>query len=210
LVNIWEIKEIKKVKVFIDNEKIEGEIIDVDKWGKMLIAVPPETKIIPVELGKRGEIFLKKNGIEFFISGKIFSQGIERMLFLPETDVLSEKRKKERFETPFIKCLLTKISGKFRKEVITGDILNISFSGAKIETNTLLDKNFTYELKTDFTIDRKSYSFTAKCKPVYTKKMRNVYFCGLEFIEMDYLSLENLKKYIKALSHQLKKDALNY
>jgi S-adenosylmethionine hydrolase len=81
LVKIWEIKEIKKVKVFIDNEKIEGEIIDVDKWGKMLIAVPPETKIIPVELGKRGEIFFEKNGIEFFISGKIFSQGIERMLF---------------------------------------------------------------------------------------------------------------------------------
>ena len=210
MVNIREIKEIKKVKVFIDNEKIDGEIIDIDNWGKMLISVPLKTKTIPVELGKRGEIFFEKNGIEFFISGRVFSQGIERILFLPETDILSERRKKERFETPFIKCLLIKILGKFRKEIITGNILNISFSGVKIETNTPLDKNFTYELKTEFIIDHKNYSFNAKCKPVYTEKMRNVFICGLEFIEIDYLSSENLKKYIKALSHQLKKDALNY
>jgi hypothetical protein len=210
LVNLWEIKEIKKVKVFIDNEKIDGEIIDIDKWGKMLISVPSGIRTIPVELGKRGEIFFEKNGIEFFISGKVFSQGIKRILFLPETDILSEKRKKERFETPFIKCVLKKISGRLRKEIITGNILNISFSGVKIETNTSLDKNFTYELQTDFIIDHKNYSFSAKCKPVYTKKMRNVFICGFEFIEIDYLSFENLKKYIKELSHQLKKDALNY
>ncbi|HOK56543.1 MAG TPA: PilZ domain-containing protein [bacterium] len=207
---IEDVREIKKVKIFIDNEKIDGEIIDIDKWGKMIISVPHRTKTIPVELGKRGEIFFEKNGLEFFISGKIFSQGIERMLFLPETDILTEKRKKERFETPFIKCILTKIPYKFHKEVIIGNIIDISFSGTKVETPIALNINFFYELKTDFIINRKSYSFSVKCKPKYINKKRNIFFCGLEFTEMDYFSLENLKKYIKELAHQLKRDALNY
>ncbi|MFN4228019.1 MAG: PilZ domain-containing protein [Candidatus Ratteibacteria bacterium] len=210
MVNIDTLKEIKKVVVFIDNEKINGEIIDVDKWGKMIISVPQIKKTIPVELGKRGEIFFDKNGIEYFISGKIFSQGTERMVFLPETDILTEKRRKERFETPFIKCDLIRFSGRFRKETIKGNIINISLSGAKIETNVPLIENSIYELRSNFVIGHKNYFFSAKCKTIYSKKLRNVFLIGLEFIEIDYFSQENLNIYIKHLLNQLKKDALNY
>ncbi|MCM8810439.1 MAG: hypothetical protein NC917_02180 [Candidatus Omnitrophica bacterium] len=210
MVNIDTLKEIKKVIVFIDNEKIRGEIIDIDKWGKMIVSVPQIKKTIPVELGKRGEIFFEKNGIEYFVSGKIFSQGVERIFFLPETDVLTEKRKKGRYETPFIKCDLIKFLGKFRKEIIPGNIINISYSGVKVETNMPLIENFIYELRTNFVIEHKNYFFSAKCKTIYSKKLRNVFLNGLEFIEIDYFSQENLNIYIKYLLNQLKKDALNY
>ncbi|MCM8785023.1 MAG: PilZ domain-containing protein [Candidatus Omnitrophica bacterium] len=210
MVSIDTLKEIRKVSVFIDNEKINGEIIDIDKWGKMIISVPQIKKTIPVELGKRGEIFFEKDGVEYFISGKIFSQGTTRMIFLPETDILTEKRRKERFETPFIKSDLIKLSGRFHKEIITGNIINISLSGVKIETNIPLIENSIYELRTTFVIAHKSYFFRAKCKSIYSKKMRNVFLSGLEFIEIDYFSQENLNKYIKYLLNQLKKDALNF
>ncbi|MCX7917133.1 MAG: PilZ domain-containing protein [bacterium] len=207
---IKDLKEIKKVKIFIDNEKIMGEIIDVDNWGKMIISVPQMTKTVPVELGKRGEIFFEKDGIEFFISGKIFSQGIERIFFIPETDILKEKRKNERYETPFVKCILTKEAGKFHKEIISGNVLNISLSGAKIETNLPLNENSAYIIKIDFTIRNKIYPFSARCKLKYIKKMRTVFLNGVEFIEFDYLSLENLKKYLLFLERKFEKDALNY
>jgi hypothetical protein len=62
---IEDLKKIKKILIFIDNEKIKGEIIEVDKWGKMIISASPETKTIPVEIGKRGKFFLKKRGKHF-------------------------------------------------------------------------------------------------------------------------------------------------
>ncbi|MCM8804382.1 MAG: PilZ domain-containing protein [Candidatus Omnitrophica bacterium] len=207
---VEDLKKIKKVSIFVDNEKINGEIIEIDKWGKMIISVPSEVKTIPVELGKRGEIFFEEEDKKFFISGKIFSQGIERMVFLPETDILTEKRKDERYEVPFLPAKLKTKTGILHKEEITGNIINISLSGAKIETQIPLKENFIYDFETTFYIRHKPYPFYAKVKLKHIKKVRNIFLNGINFIDIDYIYLENLKKYIKELKHELKKDSLNY
>ncbi len=205
-----ELKNVKKVKIFIDNKKIEGEIVEIDKWGKMIISVPSETKTIPVELGKRGEIFFEKDGKTHFISGKIFSQGIQRVVLLPETDVMDEKRKNERFETPFIPVKIKGKTGMFHIEEINGNILDISISGAKVETNSPLKENIIYDFETNFQIKHRAYPFFAKCKLKFTKKIRNVFINGLEFTEIEPFYYENLLKYIKFLKYELAKDTLNY
>lgn len=207
---VEDLKKIKKVLIFVDNEKIKGEIIEVDKWGKMTINVPSGTKTIPVELGKKGEIFFEEEGKNFFISGKIFSQGTERMVFLPETDILTERREEERYEAPFIPAKLRLKTGLLHKEEITANVINISLSGAKIETQIPLKENVIYDFETTFYIKHKPYPFYAKVKLKYIKKVRNIFFNGINFIDIDYIYLENLKKYIKELKHELGKDTLNY
>jgi len=204
------LKEIKNISIFIDNEKIKGEVIDVDKWGKITISVPPETKIIPVEIGKRVEIFFEKEGKKFLISGKIFSQGRERMIFLAETDVLQERRKDERYEISLIPVRLSAKIGFFHREDILGSIIDISLSGIKIETNLPLKENIIYDIETIFQIKRKSFPFSAKAKLIYKEKIRNVFINGLNFVEIDPISFENLKNYIKIIKHEVGKDALNY
>ncbi|MCM8771898.1 MAG: PilZ domain-containing protein [Candidatus Omnitrophica bacterium] len=208
--NFEELKNIKKVIIFIENEKIEGELIEINKWGKMIISVPPRTKIIPVELGKRGEVFFEKDNKKYFVSGKIFSQGVERVVVLPETDILNERRKNERLETDFIPVKLVGKISLFHKEEINGNILNISLSGAKVETSMPLKEGVFYDFQTTFFIKKKPYSFSAKCKLKFMKKIRNLYLNGVEFIEIDPLSFEILNKYIKELKHELGKDTLNY
>ncbi|MGC9031777.1 MAG: hypothetical protein ACP5H7_03385 [Minisyncoccia bacterium] len=210
MVKIKDLKEIKKVEIFLDNKKINGEIIDIDKWGKMIISVPPETTTIPIELGKRGEIFFEKGGKTFFISGKIYSQGIERMFFLPETDILTEKRKDERYEVPLIPAKLKVKTGLFHKEEILASIVDISISGARIEIGVPLKENLIYDFETIFHIKYKEYPFMAKVKLKHVKKIRNVFLNGINFVDVDYLSFENLKKYLKYLKHELGKDTLNY
>ncbi|MGC8976799.1 MAG: PilZ domain-containing protein [Candidatus Ratteibacteria bacterium] len=205
-----DLKRIKNVLIFIENEKIKGEILEIDKWGKMIISVPPGTKTIPVELGKRGEIFFEEGGKTFFISGKIYSQGIERMFFLPETDILTEKRKDERYEVPLIPAKLKVKIGLFHKEEISANIADISLSGAKIETGVPLKENLIYDFETIFHIKHKEYPFIAKVKLKHVKKLRNVFLNGINFVDVDYLSFENLKKYLKYLKHELGKDTLNY
>lgn len=207
---VEDLKKIKKVSIFVDNEKIKGEIVEIDKWGKMIISVPSETKTIPVELGKRGEIFFNEKEKVYFVSGKIFSQGTERMVFLPETDILTEKRKEERYETPFIPSKLRAKTGMLHREEITANIINISLSGAKVETQIPLKENVIYDFETTFYIKHKTYPFYAKVKLKYIKKVRNIFLSGINFIDIDYIYLENLKKYIKELKHELKKDTLNY
>jgi len=207
---IEDLKKIKNILIFIDNEKIKGEIIEVDKWGKMIISVPPETKTIPVEIGKKGEVFFEKEGKTFLISGKIYSQGVERMVFLPQTDILMERRKNERYEMPLIPVKLTAKTGFFHKEEISGSIIDISISGVKIETNVPLKENIIYDIETTFHIKRKSFPFFAKAKLKHIEKIRNIYLNGLNFINIDFISLENLKNYIKLLKHEIGKDALNY
>ncbi|MCM8818585.1 MAG: PilZ domain-containing protein [Candidatus Omnitrophica bacterium] len=208
--NVDELKNVKKVKIFIDNKKIDGEIVEVDKWGKMTISVLSEIKTIPVELGKRGEIFFEKDSQNFFVSGKIFSQGIKKLILIPDTDILEEKRKNERLETPFISVKLINKTGILHKEIVNGNILNISFSGVKIETNIPLKENTIYDIETTFNIKHKNYLFKAKCKLIFTKKVKNVFINGLKFIDIDPYSFQNLSIYIKALKHELGKDTLNY
>jgi c-di-GMP-binding flagellar brake protein YcgR len=176
----------------------------------MIISVPPETKTIPVEIGKRGEIFFEEEGKTFLISGKIFSQGIERMVFLPETDIFIERRKDERYEIPLIPVKLISKTGIFHKEEILGSIVDISISGIKIETNVPLKENIIYDIETIFYIKRKPFPFSAKAKLKHKEKIRNVYLNGLNFIDIDFISLETLKNYIKTLKHEIRKDALNY
>jgi len=207
---IEDLKKIKNILIFIDNEKIKGEIIEIDKWGKMIISVPPETKTIPVEIGKRGEIFFQEGVKNFLISGKIYSQGIERMVFIPETDIIQERRKDERYEISLIPVKLTAKTGIFHKEELLGSITNISISGIKVETNVPLKENIIYNIETTFYIRRKPFPFFAKAKLKHKEKIRNVYLNGLNFVDIDPISLENLKSYIKYLKHEMMKDALNY
>lgn len=210
MMRIEELSKFGDVLIFVDNEKIKGKIIDIDKWGKMIISVPPETKTIPVEIGKRGEIFFEKDGENFFISGKIYSQGIERMVFLPETEILKEKRKDERYEAPFLPAKLRAKISIFHKEELEANIIDISISGAKIETEKPLKQNIIYDFETKFIIKRREYPFFAKIELKHIKKVRNIFVSGIHFVEVDYHSFENLKKYIKALKHELGKDTLNY
>jgi len=207
---IEDLKKIKNILIFVDNEKIKGEIFEIDKWGKMIISVPPETKTIPVEIGKRGEIFFQEEGKNFLVSGKIYSQGIERMVFIPETDIIQERRKDERYEISLIPVKLTAKTGIFHKEELLGSITNISISGIKVETNVPLKENIIYNIETTFYIRRKPFQFFAKAKLKHKEKIRNVYLNGLNFVDIDPISLENLKKYIKYLKHEMMKDALNY
>ncbi|MCM8833320.1 MAG: PilZ domain-containing protein [Candidatus Omnitrophica bacterium] len=195
MVSIDTLKEIKKVIVKIENRKIEGEVIEVEQDGKIIISIPPiETIFVQ---GKKCEIYFEKDGVQYSMEGKIFSQKSEKTVFLPETDILSVKRIRDRFETQFIKCKLVNLSSKFLKETIEGNIIDISLSGAKVVTNIPLSKDFTYELNTNFIINRKSYFFRAKCKLAHSEKKGDDYFSGLQFIELDALSHKNLYKYIK-------------
>ena len=176
----------------------------------MLISVPPETKKIPVEISKKCEIFFEKEGKVFLIGGKIFSQGIERMLFLPETDILEEKRKNERYLVSLLPVKLKAKLGIFHREEIVGNIINISLGGFKIETNIPLRENIIYEVETTFYIKRKPHPFSAQANLKYIQKVENIYISGINFVKIDFISYENLRKYIKNLKHELGKDKLNY
>ena len=204
-----DLSEVKDVKIFVGNLEIEGEITEVDNLGKIFIKVPPTSHCITGEINKKGVITFFYGGKKYVVGGRIHCQSPYKIIFTPETDIEEEKRRDIRVETPAIPVEISFKAGLFHKGNIRGEILDLSSTGASIQTFKPLEKDITYSISCDFPYKHKKLPFSAKCVLKNLREYRNSFINGVEFVEIDPVSFENLKKYLEHLRGTSIKDVLN-
>jgi len=204
-----DLSEVENLKIVVENLEIEGEITEVDNLGKIFIKVPESSHCVTGEINKKGIIIFFYKEKKYIIGGKVHCQSPHKIIFTPETDIEEEKRKDIRVETPAIPVEISFKAGFFHKGNLRGEILDLSSIGASIETLKPLEKNITYSISSIFPYKHKKLSFSAKCVLKNLREYRRSFINGVEFVEIDPYSLENLKKYLAYLRGTTKKDALN-
>jgi len=204
-----DLSKVENLKIFVENLEISGKITEVDNRGKTFIKVSADSHCVTGEINKKGVIIFFYKEKKYIIGGKVHCQSPYKIIFTPETDIEEEKRKDIRVETPAIPVEISFKAGLFHKGNIRGEILNLSSTGASIETLKPLEKDITYSISCIFPYKHKKLPFSAKCVLKSLREYRNSYINGVEFSEIDPFSFENLKKYIGHLKKTTIKDFLN-
>ncbi len=192
------LEEVKNVFLYIDNSIIEGKIAEIDPVGKKVVfEFKPGSPLITADMGKRGEVFFEYKGTRYFVAGKTFFQPPSRAMITAETDIEVERRKYVRAETPALPATVSCTSGIFKKRhIIKSTILNISVKGAKIETSEQLERDTHYDIETSFPYHHSKLDFKASFVIKNTGRYRNLFIYGIQFVEMDMISENNLKMYL--------------
>jgi len=193
------LEKIQNIKIFLGNKQTIGKILEINKEKVFFIEIPKGYNYVPVELNKRGFISFEHERKNCIIGGMFYCQGPYKIIFVPETDIEEEKRNEVRFETRIIPAEIHFKSGYFHKKSIKGEILNICSKGAAIETLIPLEKNITCLISCSFPYKQKTFLFSANCIQKYSINHKNYYVNGVEFIQIDFLSGEVLKKFINNL-----------
>jgi len=204
-----ELSNVENLKIFVENLEISGKITEVDNRGKIFIKIPVSSHSFIGEISKKGVIIFLYEGKKYIVGGKIHSQSPYKIIFTPETDIEEEKRKDIRVETPAIPVEISFKAGFLHKGNIRGEILDLSSTGASIETLKPLEKDITYSISCIFPYKHKKLPFSAKCVLKSLREYRNSYINGVEFSEIDPFFFENLKKYLGHLKGTTTKDFLN-
>lgn len=204
-----DLNKVENLKIVVENLEIDGEITEVDNLGKIFIKVPVTSHCVSGEINKKGFIIFFYEGKKYVVGGKVHCQSPHKIIFIPETDIEEERRKDIRVETPAIPVEISFKAGFFHKGNIKGEILDLSSTGASIQTFKPLEENITYSISCNFPYKHKKLPFSAKCVLKNLREYRNSFINGVEFTEIDPVSFENLKKYLKHLRGISIKDVLN-
>jgi len=202
-----DLSKVGNLKIFVGNLKIDGKIAEIDNVGKIFIKVPAGSHCVTGEINKKGIIIFFYEGKKYIVGGKVHCQSPYKIMFIPETDIEEEKRKDIRVETPAIPVEISFKAGLFHKGNIRGEILDLSSTGASIETLKPLEKNITYSISCIFPYKHKKLPFSAKCVLKNLREYRNSFINGVEFVQIDPSFFENLIKYLGIGT--IKKDVLN-
>lgn len=184
------------VNLFIDSQKIEGSIVEIDKTGKIFFELKEGVVTAALEIGKNVIISFNSSGKKCFVSGKMFFQPPHRIVITPETDVEEEKRADIRKEMPSLPAKIICQHKFFHHEEIKTAITDLSIKGARIETSKPLKEKAVYTLDTLFPYHHQQLSFTASFQIKSCKMVHTSFSYGIYFLEMDILSENNLKKYL--------------
>ncbi|MCM8777249.1 MAG: PilZ domain-containing protein [Candidatus Omnitrophica bacterium] len=192
------LEEVKNVFLYIDNSIIEGKIVEIDpSVKKVVFEFKPGSPLITADMGKRGEVFFEYKGNRYFVAGKTFFQPPSRAMITVETNIEIERRKDVRAETPALPATVSYKSGIFKKKhIVKSTILNISMKGAKIETSEQLEREISYDIETSFPYHHSKLDFIASFIIKNTGRYRNLFIYGIQFVEMDMISENNLKRYL--------------
>ncbi len=204
-----DLSKVKDLKILVENLEIEGKITEIGDLGKIFIEIPVNSHSFIGEINKKGVITFFYGGKKYVVGGRIHCQSPYKIIFTPETNIEEEKRRDIRVETPAIPVEISFKAGLFHKGNIRGEILDLSSTGASIQTFKPLEKDITYSISCNFPYKHKKLPFSAKCVLKNLREYRNSFINGVEFVEIDSYSIENLKKYLGNLRGTTKKDALN-
>ncbi|MCM8830091.1 MAG: PilZ domain-containing protein [Candidatus Omnitrophica bacterium] len=189
------VEEIKNAFLSIDNSIVEGEIEEIKNRDRILFKLKPDAIIPSSSTGKRGEVFFEYRSNKYFGAGKVFFQSHSKVLILLETDIGINKRHEIRKEIPGLPAIVYTHGGIF-KHSIKCVILDISLSGARIETTEELEKNRMYNIECTFLYRQTKLEFKASFFIKNSTSSHNIFRYGIYFSGMDPISQKNLNKYL--------------
>jgi hypothetical protein len=191
------VAEVKKATLYVDNIRIEGKILNVEKNGRIFFELRSGLPISISEMGKRGEVFFEHNGNKYFISGKTFFQPPSMVIINSETNPEIEKRNEVRIEVSSLPATISYEHGMFhKKHLIKSTIINLSMKGARLETDEPLNKNLLFEIDVSLPFHHTALEFHSSFIVRNNQHYRNIFIHGVTFDNIDIGSENNLKKYL--------------
>jgi hypothetical protein len=192
-------KQVKNLRVVIDNEEITGKLIDIGKWERLEIEITGPSKFAAGETAKSGEVFFEYNGKKCFMAGKIYCQAARYLFIKPETGIEIDRRQENRIETPSLPGTVSYKRSIFRKEECRCTIIDLSIHGAKIETRQSLKENVIYSLESSLPYRHYTLPFSAEFKVINSQLRGNGCVMGINFVVISPESKANFDKYLTSI-----------
>ena len=99
---------------------------------------------------------------------------------------------------------------RFRRNVINVSIIDLSRSGARIETHSILNKEIPYIIEGELTTGHFYEVFQAVFKIKNSEEKKGLYLYGINFEEISPENQEKIEKFLMRLTGKWGKDSLNY
>lgn len=194
ILKVSEIKMIFKIDekclVFLKGKMFRGIIISVVSENEIVLKISPPFKYKGGKID--GEIYFTRSDRRFYAKGRfIFINEVE-VIAKVLSSILPDRRKDIRIKS----CPLSvKLVKGFNE--INGEIIDISFSGAKIKTDYPLKKGRNYKIEIDFGEE----VFESECVvgEVYTDFEVSY---GISFENISYKNEETLEKFLKIIEEE--------
>jgi len=180
----------EKCLVFLKGKLFRGVIISVVSENEIVLKIYPTFKYEEEKVD--GEIYFTRSGRRFYVKAQfIFINEVE-VIAKVLSPILPDRRKDIRIK---LYPLSVKLVKGFNE--INGEIINISFSGAKIKTDYPLKKGENYKIEIDFGKE----VFRGECVVAEVYTDFEVYY-GISFENISYKNEEILEKFLKIIEEE--------
>ncbi|MCD6221186.1 PilZ domain-containing protein [bacterium] len=180
----------EKCLVFLKGKLFRGVIISVVSENEIVLKIYPPFKYEEEKVD--GEIYFTRSARRFYAKARfIFINEVE-VIVKVLSPILPDRRKDIRIK---LYPLSVKLVKGFNE--INGEIINISFSGAKIKTDYPLKKGENYKIEIDFGKE----IFRGECVVAEVYTDFEVYY-GISFENISYKNEEILEKFLKIIEEE--------
>ena len=204
-----DITKVEEFTIITGGKEYKGKLVDNERKIELSFALLPRYSCILGKLRQRGKVIFEFENKKYFVSGYLSCQNPQRVVLLKDSEIIVNKRKEIRSETPILLATITELS-RFHKPIEKISILDISKIGARIETHLLIEKGKTYVLDTEFKTGHFSTTFQATFKIVHTEEKGILHTYGISFEEISPDNQKKLNKYLTKLKGTRGTDSLNY
>jgi len=197
-----DITKVGEFTIITGGKEYKGKLVDDGQKRELIFDLLPGFSCILGKLRQRGKVVFEFENKRYFISGYVYCTNHHRVTLLKDSEITLDKRTRIRFETPALPATISE-PGRFHKDIGKTSILDISQTGARIETHLIMKKEKTYILNTEFKTRHFLTTFQATFRIVNVEEKGGLYIYGISLEEISPDDRKKLNKYLIRLDGML-------
>ncbi|HDD64996.1 MAG TPA: PilZ domain-containing protein [Firmicutes bacterium] len=203
-----DLKNIKEFLITCGDKEYRASLTE-EKGNNLIFQLLPQSPPTGGEIRKRGEVSFYYQGKKYLTYGMVYCIEARKITFIMETGFIEERRKETRVKTSALPAKIIEIK-RFRPDIINASIIDISRSGARIETRSILNKQLPYIIEGHLITGHFHQIFQAVFKIKNCEEIKGLYLYGIHFEEISPENQKKIDKFLIRVKGKWGKDALNY